>query len=184
MNYAGVSPCIREVVKSKSQRRVKIFSASITDIEELTAVEITSKLQSFEKNGAEAIDYSTRKHWWHTYFNGRSPASAKPERIVYKAVTDGKIVGYIAGHLTNRFDKDAEIQSFYVLKDEQRQGIGSKLFENLLNWLVTKKATSLCVGIGSENPYRAFYIRYGGEYLNPHWIYWDNIKEIKDRIIT
>jgi GNAT superfamily N-acetyltransferase len=154
---------------------MEISIATIADIEELTRVEIESKLQSFDNNETVAIDYDTRFYRWNTYFNKQSPASAKPERIVYKAVIDGQIIGYIAGHLTTRYDMDAEIQSFYVLKEHQQAGAGSKLFESLLSWLATQNATSLCVGIDDKNPYQAFYLKYSGKHLNPHLICWEDV---------
>jgi GNAT superfamily N-acetyltransferase len=161
---------------------ISIGIASIPDIEILTRVEIASKLQSFpEYMDATAIDYTTRLLRWQTYFNGESPASAKPERIVFKAIKNERIVGFIAGHLTSRH-KDAEIQSFYVLKDEQRQGIGSGLLKSLLPWLISHNAKSLCTGIFPENPYQAFYLKYGGEYLNQHWIYWDDLLMLQSRV--
>ena len=161
---------------------MEIIVATITDIEELTRVEIESKLQSFDNNEPIAIDYDTRLYRWNTYFNEQSPASAKPERIVFKAVIDDSIIGYIAGHLTNRYEKDAEIQSFYVLKHQQRKGIGSKLLYHFTGWLIDKNAKSLCVGIALENPYQQFYLKYGAQYLNPHWIYWDDISFLRNKI--
>jgi len=161
---------------------VEIVIATIADVDELTNVEVESKLQSFKDNEAVAIDYDTRHYRWNTYFNGQSPASAKPERIVYKAVIDGKTVGYIAGHLTTRYEKDAEIQSFYILGDHQRQGIGAKLLAEFLGWLQTQGATSLCVGIDSTNPYQAFYLKHGAGYLNPHWMFWGDINELQHKL--
>jgi GNAT superfamily N-acetyltransferase len=154
---------------------MEILIATIADIEELTKVEIESKLQSFESNETVAIDYDTRLYRCNTYFNRQSPATSKPERIVFKAVIEGLIIGYIAGHLTTRYDMNAEIQSFYVLKEHQRARAGSKLFESLLSWLTTQNATSLCVGIDDKNPYHAFYSKYGGKHLNPHWICWEDV---------
>ena len=161
---------------------MEIVIATIADIDELTNIEIESKLQSFTDNEPVAIDYDTRHYRWNTYFNGQSPASAKPQRVVYKAVIDGKMVGYIAGHLTGRYEKDAEIQSFYILKRHQRTGIGAKLLAEFLGWLQTHGATSLCVGIDNTNPYQAFYLKYGAGYLNPHWMFWNDVKALRYKI--
>lgn len=162
--------------------KMDIVAATIADVDELTNVEVESKRQSFTDNEPIAIDYDTRHYRWNTYFNGQSPASAKPERVVYKAVIDGEIVGYIAGHLTERYEKDAEIQSFYILKEHQRKGIGAKLLVEFLGWLQTHGATSLCVGIDSTNPYHAFYLKYKAGYLNPHWMSWDDIEALQRKI--
>jgi GNAT superfamily N-acetyltransferase len=156
---------------------MEILVADINDIKELASVEVESKLQSFKENEPYATDYDGRLYRWQTYFEGESPVSAKPERITLKAVEVGKIIGYISGHLTNRYSKNAEIESFYILKEWQRKGIGSALLKHFSEWLINNDAKSLCVGIFPENPYQAFYAKYGAKYLNPHWMYWDNIIE-------
>jgi GNAT superfamily N-acetyltransferase len=161
---------------------VEIVIATKADVDELTNVEVESKLQSFTDNEPVAIDYDTRHYRWSTYFNGQSPASAKPERVIYKAIIGGKIVGYIAGHLTIRYEKDAEIQSFYILREYQRKGIGAKLLAEFLGWLQIQNAVSLCVGIDSTNPYQAFYHKYGAGYLNPHWMFWDDVEELRYKL--
>ncbi|OCX51090.1 hypothetical protein BEL04_20460 [Mucilaginibacter sp. PPCGB 2223] len=156
--------------------------ANTGDIDELTMVEIRSKQESIpECIGAVDVDPAIRRFRWQTYFAAGSPATSKPERIVLKAVEDGRIIGFIAGHLTTRFGKDAEIQNFYILKDHQRKGIGYALLNKLVEWLVQNKVNSLCVGVALNNPYQAFYLKYFGQYLNEHWIFWDNIQVISAR---
>jgi GNAT superfamily N-acetyltransferase len=161
---------------------MEIVIASIADIEELTQVEIESKLRSFTTNEAYAVDLEHRLRGWQTYFAAQTPASAKPERIVYKALENDNIIGFIAVHLTTRYNLDAEIQTFYILKAYQRKGIGSKLLNEALKWLSKFKVESLCVGIFPENPYKSFYLKHGGQYLNPHWIYWDNMEDLGNKI--
>jgi len=153
-----------------------ITVASIADIEEITQVEIASKKQSLPSIIEDIdINYAVRLSRWQTYFAGKSPASAKPDRIIFKAVDANRVIGYVAVHLTTRFDMDAEIQSFYILNEYQRKGIGSKLFGYVLNWLAAFNVKNLCVGIAADNPYQVFYLKHGGKYYNPHWIFWDNL---------
>jgi GNAT superfamily N-acetyltransferase len=155
---------------------MEIMVAGLTDIDELTNVEIASKMASFpDLVEPHDIDCETRQYRWKTWFAAQSPATSKPERAMFKAVSGEAIIGYIAVHLTSRYDKDAEIQSFYVLKDHQRKGVGRGLLLKALEWLEAHHAKSLCVGISSKNPYQAFYIKYGGRYLNENWIFWDDI---------
>jgi GNAT superfamily N-acetyltransferase len=157
---------------------MKIEIAVESDIEELTQVEIESKIKSIPEYVDDIeIDYPSRLRRWQTYFKGESPKSSKPGRLILKAEVNGKIVGYIAGHLTTRYERDAEIQSFYILKEYQRKGTGKKLFNRFVKWLLTQHAKSLCVGVAAENKYKEFYIKQGGQYLNPHWIYWDNLEQ-------
>ncbi|HEY4198695.1 MAG TPA: GNAT family N-acetyltransferase, partial [Mucilaginibacter sp.] len=139
---------------------IKITIASAKDIEALARVEIESKLRSFpEPIDMVEVEYTNRMRQWTTYFNGETPVSARPERIVFKAIKGEEIIGLIAGHLTSRYSKDAEIQKFYVLKGEQRKGVGTELLKNLLVWLSRHRAKSLCVGIDQENLYQKFYLK-------------------------
>lgn len=153
---------------------MQIFIASEADIETLTRVEIQSKMDSVpDLIDPIEVDFPRRLNRWKTYFRGESPGGSKPERIIYKALKNNEIIGYIACHLTSRYGMEAEIQSFYILKEHQRQGIGFQLLKKILEWLETQNAKSVCVGIAPENPYRAFYLKYGGKHLNPHWIFWE-----------
>jgi ribosomal protein S18 acetylase RimI-like enzyme len=164
---------------------MNILIANETDIEAITQVEIDSKKQSIPECVEDyEIDYSSRYDRWQAYFKGQSPQTSKPERIILKAVNGkGEIVGYLAGHLTTRYGLDAEIQSVYVLKQAQRQHIGAELLTEFVTWLVSKHARSLCVGFKPENRYKAFYLKYGGQYLNEHWIYWQSTAQLLERLI-
>lgn len=155
---------------------MKILTAVYKDIEELAQVEMESKKHSFP-NLLEAyeLDIASRIERWQSYFKGLSPQTSKPPRITLKAInTQHQILGYISGHLTTRFGFDAEIQSFYILQDYQKKGIGTKLLENFVRWMRKQGANSLCVGINPKNIYKSFYLKHGGEYLNEHWIIWKN----------
>lgn len=165
---------------------MNILIANEADIDELTQVEIDSKGQSIPECIEDyEIDYSSRHYRWQTYFKGQSPQTSKPERVVLKAVNDNsKIIGYLAGHLTIRYDLNAEIQSFYVLKQMQKQNIGTKLLTKFAKWLIDMEARSLCVGINPENKYKGFYIKYGGQYLNEHWLYWQDITQLLQNLTT
>jgi len=161
---------------------MEIVTAELSDATELARVEIESKRRSIPHLvDAADVDFAQRERRWMTYFQGLSPASSKGERRVLKAVLDGACVGYIAGHLTTRYEMDSEIQSFYVLREHQRRGIGSALLAGLADWLVGRGATSLCVGIAAGNPYRAFYLKHGAGYLNPHWMYWTDVRPLKNQ---
>ena len=157
--------------------KLKIAISTEADITELARVEIDSKRDSIPELVEDfELDLELRANRWKTYFQRQSPQTSKPERLVLKAVDNGKIVCYIAGHLTTRYDLEAEIQSFYILKPYQRQGLGNRLLLEFFDWLDKNHATSLCVGIATDNKYKAFYLKNGGQYLNEHWIYWVDVK--------
>lgn len=159
---------------------MEILIAGEADIKELAQVEIESKKQSIPELIEDyEIDSSSRLYRWQAYFKGQSPQTSKPERITLKAVNKNKeIVGYLSGHLTKRFNLDAEIQSFYILKQEQNKGIGTKLLAKFATWLIEQNAKSLCVGFKPENKYKSFYLKHGGQYRNEHWIFWQDITQL------
>ncbi|WP_184543586.1 GNAT family N-acetyltransferase [Mucilaginibacter sp. FT3.2] len=162
---------------------MEIQIATVDDIEEITRVEIESKLQSFPLlMEAHDIDFETRAYRWKTWFAGQSPVSAKPGRAMFKMVDNNQIIGYLAIQLTSRYNKDAEIQSFYLLKPYQRSGIGTLLLKQALNWATTLNAQSLCVGIAPENPYKAFYLKHGAAFINPHWLVWNDVSLLKEQL--
>lgn len=52
---------------------------------------------------------------WERYMRGEHhPRHAKDPRIVYAAITDREMAGFIAGHLTERFGLEGELQSIRV----------------------------------------------------------------------
>jgi GNAT superfamily N-acetyltransferase len=161
-----------------------IVTASISDAEALAGVEIESKLKSIPNCIDEGdVNFPKRLARWQGYLSGTaSPQHAKAERQAFKAIHCGRLIGFIAGHLTTRHNRDAEIQLFYVLKEHQRAGVGRKLLIEMVNWFVNQHAGSACVGIAPENPYQRFYLKFGGTYLNPHWIVWDNLSSLQSRL--
>lgn len=158
---------------------ITVTIAGPDDVPDLVRVEIQSKRASIPHLvDAVALDPVSRAQRWRIYLRGEAPVTSRRERRVFKSLSEGGMVGYIAGHLTTRWDMDAEIQSFYVLRTWQRQGIGSALFSAMAEWLVASGARRVCVGIAAENPYRGFYEKHGARYLNPHWMYWSDIRGI------
>src|SRR6266567_7297782 len=113
---------------------MEIVTATPPAVSDLTRIEIESKRLSIpDVIDPEEIDFLRRQQRWNTYFRGQSPVGAKPERHVLIAIVDASPVGYIAGHLTSRYDMEAEIQSFYVLREHQRKGVGTALLSSLID---------------------------------------------------
>ena len=122
------------------------------------------------------------KELWHdrisAYMNcTHHPQHALRPRIIYVAIVDGTIVGFIAGHLTQRFDCDGELQWINVIENFARKGIASKLVKNLATWFATQHASRICVDPGDDKA-RLFYAANGAKSLDPHWMYWPDIKSI------
>lgn len=108
----------------------------------------------------------------------RHPQHALESRILFAAVVDGRLVGYVAGHFSQRHGTEGELQSIYVLKEYQGRGIGAALLKRLAEWFVGNKRLSVCVGIDPFNPYKKFYEKHGARYINQHWLAWDDIGSV------
>src|ERR1044072_4319897 len=63
-----------------------------------------------------------------------NPQKALSERIIYVAENSEKIIGFIAGHLTKRFNCDGELQWINVLEEYRNRGIGFEMICILNKW--------------------------------------------------
>ena len=111
------------------------------------------------------------------YLNGsKSPKQAKPERMIFVAAEEEKIIGFIAGHLTNRFECQGELQWINVIESYQGKGIASKLLQIMAKWFVQHRANSVCVNVEPDNAKGlSFYTKHKAETLDDHWMKWENI---------
>lgn len=143
------APCYREADKSDVLAMAKIRAAE-WETEEFWEVRITG------------------------YMEGRHhPQKALMPRVVYVADEEGVVVGFIAGHLTRRFECDGELEWINVIPERRRSGVASELLRRLAEWFVKEKARRICVD--PDPAARNFYTRHGAENLNGHWLVWEDI---------
>ncbi len=111
------------------------------------------------------------------YLDGRHhPHRALPPRVGFVALDAGKVVGYIAGHLTTRFDCQGELQYLFVALEYRRQRLATTLLRHLAAWFRDHDATRVCVDVNLDSPSAAaFYERLGARPFRPHWWAWDAI---------
>ena len=76
------------------------------------------------------------------------PNQAKRPRSAYIAVSGEAVVGYIAGHLTRRFDCDAEVQYLFVAPAHRRHRVATALLRLLSMWFVEQGAEPVSPGPG------------------------------------
>jgi GNAT superfamily N-acetyltransferase len=107
------------------------------------------------------------------------PQRALPPRVAYVALHRDEVVGYIAGHLTRRYDCDGEVQYLFVVPPSRRSGIATELLRLLACWFADHEATRICVGVDPGSPAaRPFYTRHGATPLNQHWVVWSDIRTL------
>jgi|AGTN01.3.fsa_nt_gi Acetyltransferases len=63
-----------------------------------------------------------------------------------------KIIGYCISTIEKENNKIGEIDSIFIEEEYRKSGIGKKLMENAVNWLIEQKAETqkLIVGVGNE----------------------------------
>jgi len=114
------------------------------------------------------------------YMEGRhDPQRALKPRVVYVAEEGNALVGYIAGHLTQRYQCDGELEWLHVHPSHRKNGIASRLLHPLAQWFAERHAPRVCVDVEPSNAVaRSFYARHGARELNPHWLVWDDITTV------
>jgi len=127
-------------------------------------------------------DSDDNREYWNDRILGymnctRHPQQALHPRIIYVACADGSIIGFIAGHLTQRYNCDGELQWINVIEKYARRGIASKLIKILANWFIEQNAYKICVDPGDDIA-RRFYKVNGAESLNSHWLFWPDIRNV------
>jgi GNAT superfamily N-acetyltransferase len=140
-----------------------------------------------QKNDIPAISRVYVQTWQETYLGvvpyGYLYAMSAPEleqeffteqhskqAVSYVAEDAGRIIGFISGGYERQGDTiyNGEIYALYVLKNCQRQGIGTKLVSALAARLNHFGIYSMLVWVLIQNPYRRFYEKLNGMYLRNH----------------
>jgi GNAT superfamily N-acetyltransferase len=104
------------------------------------------------------------------------PRLALRPRVVLVATIEAEVVGYISGHLTRRYDCDAEVQWLYVAPEHRRHGIASSLLETLAGWFAEQDARRVCVNVAPTNTGGMALSRGRGAHpLKPQWWIWEDM---------
>jgi GNAT superfamily N-acetyltransferase len=120
--------------------------------------------------------------YWNTRISGymdctHHPQQALMPRIIYLAIENETIVGFIAGHLTKRYECDGELEWIDVIREYRRNGIASELVRLLAKWFIEQNAFKICIDPGNITA-RQFYAKNGAEPLNEHWMVWKDINVV------
>ena len=107
------------------------------------------------------------------------PQQALIPRITYIASETGTAVGFIAGHLTHRYECDGELEWINVIAEYRRSGTAFELLKLLALWFIEHKALRICVNADPSNTAaQHFYKKHGAEKLNKHWLVWEDINVV------
>ena len=114
------------------------------------------------------------------YLDGvHHPHQALGPRVAFVALRAGAVLGYIAGHLTRRYDCDGELQYLHVGLPYRRSGIATELLWRLAAWFVRQGALKICVDVNDDSPAaRSFYSRHGAQAIDAHWMVWPDLRRL------
>jgi GNAT superfamily N-acetyltransferase len=127
--------------------------------------------------GIEKGEGGTSEDRMTAYFEGRlHPQKALLPRVIYVAEEADELIGYIAGHLTQRYSCDGELEWVYVTPQRRRRSVASNLLFCLKSWFREQQASRVCVNVAPLNTVaHRFYAHHGAEVMNQHWLVWDDI---------
>lgn len=103
-----------------------------------------------------------------------SPQHALQSRAIFVAV-DEEVVGFIAGHLTQRFGCQGELQWINIAVDRRGSGVARALITRMGAWFVEQEAKRVCVNVDFRNVLaRRLYSSCGAQILDKNWMVWDD----------
>ena len=83
-------------------------------------------------------------------------------RVIFVAVDDDSLAGFVAGHLTRRHGCAGELQWIDVVPQWRGSGVASELLRQMASWFVELNAGRICVNVDPANARaRRFYQRHG-----------------------
>jgi ribosomal protein S18 acetylase RimI-like enzyme len=150
---------------------------------------MTMMIRPFEANDLRAMaliraqEWETEAYWQRRidlYLRGEtSPRQALRVRAAFVAVDEGRVVGFVAGHGTKRYQCDGELEWISVSMAERGQGIAGKLLCRVAAWFVEHELFRVCVDVDPQNDAaRNLYSKYGANPLNEHWMVWQDVRAI------
>jgi mannitol-1-/sugar-/sorbitol-6-phosphatase len=127
-----------------------------------------------------SAEWGTESYWQERilgYMRGtHHPQQALAPRVILVASKGDRLLGFIAGHLTRRYECHGELEWLNVAPEARRSGIAGELLRVLASWFADQGAKRVCVDVDPENrPARTFYRKHGARDLNPHWLVWPDI---------
>ena len=129
-----------------------IRKATIYDYDSLKEIKLLSKKEELKYSGTlKSLSKSKRYFFEYLKFD-----LTKPDRVVFVAEEDGKVVGIILGKFfkplrISKYSKKGHISNLYVDKSARRKKVGEKLVKEVIKWFKKKKVSYLSLEIHVDN---------------------------------
>ena len=147
---------------------IVIRAAAIADVPAIAAIRATGlESQAFWEGRVRG------------YLEGtHSPRQALPERAVWVALGEDRVIGLVAGHRTCRFECDGELQWIDVAREFRGRGIADRRVGTMLSWFRQRNLYRVCVNVASENAIaRNLYAKHGAVPKSAGWMEWRDLRQ-------
>lgn len=113
------------------------------------------------------------------------PQYARAPRAAFVAEAAGETLGFVAGHLTARFECDGELQRMLVAPAWRGGPVSAVLLRSLAHWFAVQGANRICVNVAPESARaRRFYGRHGAIDLSEFWMVWPDVRVADARAVA
>ena len=146
-------------------------------------------VRPYEKNDLKdlarlrAAEWGSQEYWENriaAYVDlSGGPQSALNRRTILVSRIkneENALAGFIAGHLSQRYDSQGELQWINIHADYRQSGVASELLKHLAQWFIDQGARKICVNVEPDNKAGIhFYAKHQATRLNDHWMIWEDI---------
>ncbi|MEV5026669.1 GNAT family N-acetyltransferase [Paenibacillus sp. LPE1-1-1.1] len=144
---------------------MKVREACIKDAERIAIVHVDSWKTTYKgiisESYLSSLSVEKRtKNWLWTFKNLNAH-----EKIFVAEDREGNIIGFSNGgrSRSDEFKHDGELYAIYLLRDYQRLGIGTMLFNSVVESLKDNGYSSMMLWVLRDNPSVTFYKLQGGQ---------------------
>lgn len=156
---------VERIIKSQNETATKFVyrEAVMDDVPKIAQVHVSSWRDSYKeiipKNYLESLSVKKREDVF------RKILSDGNYKLLVATTSKNKIIGFVdCGKARNKkYGFDAEIYAIYLLKEYQRNGIGSQLFIACIKELIKTGYKSIYLETLEASPYKEFYEKLKGE---------------------
>lgn len=140
-----------------------IRPARLEDAPQLSRVHVDAWRETYTgivpQTYLDGLAYQTRTERWRKILSEPQPHDGN-----FVAEVDGQIVGFSGGGKERQYDPEfsGELYALYLLKAHQGKGLGRRLFNAVVEHLVSHGYSNMMLWVLRDNPAVKFYEHMGG----------------------
>lgn len=144
---------------------MKIRQANPTDAKQIALVHVDSWKSTYQgiipDDYLRDLSYEKREQKWSITL---SKENGTKEKVFVAEDAKKKVIGFASGGpiRENVGPYQGELYCMYILFEFQKQGIGTRLFQNVVQYLVNLDLSNMLVWVLEDNPSSKFYEKRGG----------------------